>query len=124
MTTDRPTTRLLCLRAIAADDLLAGEALDVETRLLRRQGRRADALRRAAGGSVAAMPGPQDFARLGNVLGDMDRHAEAAAAYGEAISSPTAARSDESLWTLRLLRAPASSRPTAGPKPRPSWSWR
>ena len=41
---------------------------------------------------------------MANVLGDMDRHAEAAAAYGEAIARSKQGGSD-SLWTLYLLRA-------------------
>jgi Flp pilus assembly protein TadD len=41
---------------------------------------------------------------MGNVLGDMDRHAEAAAAYGEAIARSKKGGSD-SLWTLYLFRA-------------------
>ena len=41
---------------------------------------------------------------MANVLGDMDRHVEAATAYGEAIARSKRGGSD-SLWTLYLFRA-------------------
>ena len=47
---------------------------------------------------------PGDPARVANILGDMDRHAEAAAAYGEAIDRSKNVQ-DRNLWTLHLLRA-------------------
>src|SRR4029453_17041980 len=43
------------------------------------------------------------YARMGNVLGDMNRHVEAATAYGEAIARSQKSGSD-SLWTLYLFR--------------------
>jgi len=100
----RPDSALALLRAVPADDLLAGEALDLETRLLGDKGDEQAALRRAQEAAASPNAGPQDFARMGNVLGDMDRHAEAAAAYGEAIARSKKGGSD-SLWTLYLFRA-------------------
>ncbi|WP_294122455.1 tetratricopeptide repeat protein [Sphingomonas sp.] len=101
---DRPDAALELLRGIPADDLLAGEALDLETRLLGDKGDEAGALRRAKEAAASPTAGPQDYARMGNVLGDMDRHAEAAAAYSEAIARSKRGQSD-SLWTLYLFRA-------------------
>ena len=101
---DRPDAALELLRGIPADDLLAGEALDLETRLLGDKGDEEAALRRAKEAATSPTAGPQDFARMGNVLGDMDRHAEAAAAYSEAIARSKRGQSD-SLWTLYLFRA-------------------
>ena len=100
----RPDSALALLRAVPADDLLAGEALDLETRLLGDRGDEQAALRRAQEAATSPNAGPQDYARMGNVLGDMDRHAEAAAAYGEAIARSKKGGSD-SLWTLYLFRA-------------------
>ena len=102
---DRGADALALLSTVPADDLMAGEALDVETRLLSDRKQYELALRRA--GAVAALPsaGPQDYARVANILGDMDRHAEAAAAYGEAIKRSTNGRGGDDLWTLHLLRA-------------------
>ena len=100
----RSDDALAVLRTVPAEDLLAGEALDVETRLLSDRRDYANALSRARLASDAAGSTPQDFSRLANVLGDMERHGEAAAAYGEAISR-TAAAGDKPSWTLHLLRA-------------------
>jgi len=100
----RTDDALAMLGTVPANDLLAGEALDVETRLLGERGNNDAALARAKAATASPNAAPQDFSRLANVLGDMDRHAEAAAAYGEAI-----ARSKDgdggTLWTLHLLRA-------------------
>ena len=100
----RPDDALALLRGVRADDLLAGEALDLETRLLADKGDEEAALRRARDAAATPNAGPQDYARMGNVLGDMDRHVEAAAAYGEAIARSKKSGSD-SLWTLYLFRA-------------------
>lgn len=95
---------LALLRTIGPGDLLAGEALDVETRLLGDQGNLEGALSRARTAAASPTAGPQDYARMANVLGDMERHAEAAAAYGEAIAR-TKPGANPNLWTLYLLRA-------------------
>lgn len=100
----RSDDALAVLRSIPADDLLVGEALDVETRILGDRGDYARALSRAKGATDADGSTPQDYSRLANVLGDMDRHGEAAAAYGEAIERTVAAGGQPS-WTLHLLRA-------------------
>jgi tetratricopeptide (TPR) repeat protein len=100
----RSDAALGLLRGISTDDLLAGEALDLETRLLGDKGDEEAALRRAQDAAALPNAGPQDYARMANVLGDMDRHVEAAAAYGEAIARSRKGGSD-SLWTLYLFRA-------------------
>jgi tetratricopeptide (TPR) repeat protein len=101
---DRPDDALALLDTVHPDDLLAGEALDIETRIL---GDKEDFSRALAGAQAAtktASAGPHDFARLANILGDMNRHTEAAAAYDEAIKR-TARGGNSELWTLHLLRA-------------------
>ena len=100
----RSDAALAQLRQIPADDLLAGEALDVETRILGDKGDLSGALGRARAATASPAAGPQDYSRLANVLGDMERHAEAAAAYGEAIKR-TEASGAQPGWTLHLLRA-------------------
>jgi Flp pilus assembly protein TadD len=100
----RSDDALAVLRTVAPGDLLVGEALDVETRILGDRGDYASALSRAQVAIAAPGSTPQDFSRLANVLGDMDRHSEAAAAYGEAIER-TVASGDKPSWTLHLLRA-------------------
>ena len=100
----RAEDALAQLATIDPNDLLAGEALDVETRILGDREEFQRALTRAQAATQAPGAGPHDFARLANVLGDMERHAEAAAAYGEAINR-TARGGNSELWTLHLLRA-------------------
>ncbi len=100
----RSDDALRLLGAIRPDDLLAGEALDVETRILGDKGDLEGALRRARAAVASPGAGPQDYARQANVLGDMERHVEAAAAYGEAIAL-TRRGENPNLWTLYLLRA-------------------
>lgn len=95
---------LAVLTAVAPDDLLAGEALDVEVRLLTDKGDFEGALRRARAAVASPTVSPQDYARLGNVLGDMDQHVEAAAAYDQAIAR-TEPKTNDLLWSLYLLRA-------------------
>jgi tetratricopeptide (TPR) repeat protein len=95
---------LTLLSTMAPDDLLAGEALDVETRILTDQKQYDQALRRARAAVAASTAGAHDYARMANILGDMDRHAEAAAAYGEAIKRSASVHENE-LWTLYLLHA-------------------
>ncbi|MCL6697534.1 tetratricopeptide repeat protein [Sphingomonas sp. NSE70-1] len=100
----RSKEALALLDSVRQDDLLAGEALDVETRILGDTSDYSRALTRAQAATQAAGAGPHDFSRLANVLGDMDRHTEAAAAYGEAINRTERGANPE-LWTLHLLRA-------------------
>ena len=100
----RSDDALALLRAVPTTDLLAGEALDLETRLLGDRGQEEAALRRAQDAAASPNAGPQDYARMANVLGDMDRHVEAAAAYGEAIARSKKGGNDN-LWTLYLFRA-------------------
>jgi tetratricopeptide (TPR) repeat protein len=95
---------LALLRTVPANDLLAGEALDVEARLLGDRGNYPVALDRAKTATASPNATPQDFTRLANVLGDMDRHVEAAAAYGQAIARAKGQGGKPS-WTLHLLRA-------------------
>ena len=100
----RPDDALALLGRISRADLLAGEALDVETRILTDRNQFDRALLRARAASAVPAATAQDFARLANVLGDMERHAEAADAYGRAITLSKAGGS-QPRWTLHLLRA-------------------
>jgi tetratricopeptide (TPR) repeat protein len=94
---------LALIGTVPANDLLAGEALDVETRLLSDRKQYDQALSRARAVTASPAATAQDYARVANILGDMERHQEAAAAFGEAIARSDAKNGD--LWTLYLLRA-------------------
>jgi len=95
---------LAMIGTVPANDLLAGEALDVEARLLTDRNQFAQALARARAAAASPSATAQDYTRVANILGDMDRHQEAAAAYGEAIARSKGTAAEE-LWTLYLLRA-------------------
>lgn len=92
------------LRSVPADDPLKPEAIDAESRALLEAGQREQAL--ALAQSAVARQGAtgDDFARLGDLYGEMERHDEAAAAYEEAIERFTNA-GDKRIWPLLLLRA-------------------
>jgi len=95
---------LAMIGSVPRTDLLAGEALDVETRLLSDREQYEPALARARAAAAAPSATAQDYARVANILGDMERHQEAAAAYGEAIVRSKGIAGGD-LWTLYLLRA-------------------
>jgi tetratricopeptide (TPR) repeat protein len=95
---------LAMVGSVPPNDLLAGEALDVETRLLSDRNQYQQALTRARAATSSPTATAQDYARVGNILGDMEQHQEAAAAYGEAIAR-SKGTANEDLWTLYLLRA-------------------
>jgi Flp pilus assembly protein TadD len=102
---DRDEDALATLRGIGRDDLLAGEALDIEARILTERKQFGPALSRAMSAANAAKASGQDFARLANVYGEMERHSEAAVAYAQAIARSGNGATTEAVWTLHLLRA-------------------
>ncbi|WP_324807923.1 tetratricopeptide repeat protein [Sphingomonas sp. LY29] len=101
----RPDDALGALWTIPADALLAGDALDLEAKLLSDTKRRDEALRRAHAAAQSKQATSADYRRLGNVLGEMERHSEAASAYAQAIQRSGAEGQSDDLWTLHLLRA-------------------
>ena len=91
------------LARVPADHPFAEEALDASARLLLAEKRGPEALALAER-SAARRAGASDFARLGNVLDELGRHAEAADAFarGGAIADREQAADR---WTYRLLGA-------------------
>ena len=104
---DRQSRRrdaLAILATIPANDPFAPDALDARTRLLLAETRGAEALAGANAAATARGALATDVARLGNVYDELDRHADAAAAYGRAIAlAEREGRPDR--WSYRLLRA-------------------
>lgn len=95
---------LAALRSVPADDPLKPEAIDAESRVLLDADRLDEAL--ALAQSAVSRPGAtgDDFARLGDLYGELERHDEAAAAYAQAIARLSAAGNTR-IWPLLLLRA-------------------
>ena len=96
----RKDDALAVLATIPTADPLAGDALDLETRLLSDARQYDVALKRAQAATALPSVSAADYARLASIYADMERHPDAAKAYAEAIR-----RSPANSWTLRLLRA-------------------
>ena len=103
----RSSEALAMLRSVPANDPLMSQVRDVQVRILRDQKNNDEAYRIAA--AAAASPGADlaDYSRFGDVLQSMNRHNEAADAYGRAIAFAEAQKLDSQLWSLLLLRASA-----------------
>jgi predicted Zn-dependent protease len=114
---ERASDALAALSRVPANDPFAEDALDATARLLIAEKRGGEALaiaqRRAAQrGAVAS-----DFARLGNILDDLNRPAEAAAAFAQAAELADRAGA-ANRWTYRLLGAAQLDKLTRWPEAR------
>jgi len=98
---DRTDDALVALRGIDERSLFAPQVRDAETRALVDAGRQQEALARAQ--AFAQGPGATaaDWGRLGDMLDELDRNPEAAAAYGRAIALQPADAADR--WQFYLL---------------------
>ena len=101
---EQPRLALAVLARVPADDPFAEDALDASARLLLEEKRGPEALTLALRGTNRREAGASDFARLGNVLDELGRHAEAADAFarGAAIADR---QGSADRWTYRLLGA-------------------
>jgi tetratricopeptide (TPR) repeat protein len=104
---DRVDDAIAAFRAVRADDALATQARDAEVRALRGADRDQEALQAAQRALAADATDPTSHARLGEVLADLGRHEEAAAAYGRALQVSGQGAKAETRWPLLLLRASA-----------------
>jgi tetratricopeptide (TPR) repeat protein len=104
---DRSEEALALLGSIAKDDPLIAQVRDVEVRVLTKSKRLNEAYAIAAGAVRDPSAGVSDYSRLGDVLEAMDRHQEAAIAYGQAVSLAKARGLQDDLWSLLLLQANA-----------------
>jgi Flp pilus assembly protein TadD len=102
---------------VPAGDSLSLQARDAEVRALISAKRQAEALQVAQRAVSADGGGVSDYARLGDVLANMDRHEEAAAAYGRAFQF-VAQGSPEERWPLLLLQASALEEANRWPETR------
>lgn len=101
---DRHAEALTVLSTVPANDPFVGDALDLTVRQLLSAKRGPEALARATRAAERSSAGAIDQARIGNVLDELGRHAEAADAYGRA-AALDAARGVDSRWAWHLLRA-------------------
>ncbi len=104
---DRSDEALASLAAVPQDKALISQIRDVQVRILSNRKRLNDAYAIAAAAARSPAAGIDDYSRLGDVLESMDRHAEAADAFGRAVAMTNERRSNDDLWSLLLLQANA-----------------
>jgi len=102
---DRSNEALAMLATVPQDDALISQVRDVQVRILTKNKRFDEAYALAAAAAQAGGAGMDDFSRLGDVLEAMDRHSEAADAFGRAIALANKPVPKSDLWPLLLLRA-------------------
>ena len=103
----RSDEALALLATIPASDPMISQVRDVQVRILMNQKRLNDAYSVAAAAVRDPSAGLSDYSRLGDVLEAMDRHAEAADAFGRAVALAGAQGSKSDIWPLLLLKANA-----------------
>ncbi|MFL6752641.1 MAG: tetratricopeptide repeat protein [Sphingomicrobium sp.] len=101
----RQDDALALLRTVPADNGLISVVRDVQVDTLSDEKRFNEAYAIAAPAASGRDAGVNDLARLGGLMEAMDRHAEAADAYGRAIALANAQGLKSDLWTLLLFRA-------------------
>jgi tetratricopeptide (TPR) repeat protein len=114
---DRVDEALAALRSVRADDPLSPQARDAEARALVGANRQAEALQVAQRAISSGDASVSDYARLGDVLANMKRHDEAAAAYARAYQY-VAQGTPEERWPLLLLQASALEEANRWPETR------
>jgi tetratricopeptide (TPR) repeat protein len=95
------------LANVPAGDPFASAVRDQRIRLLSDSGDRETALAEALTATRAPAADAADWVRLGEVYNAMNRHAEAAEAFGSALAARTAGQAGQAEWTLWLMRGGA-----------------
>jgi tetratricopeptide (TPR) repeat protein len=104
---DRGQEALALLGTIPQNDALISQVRDVQARILTNDKRFNEAYAIAAAAANAPGAGMADYSRLGDVFEAMNRHAEAANAFGRAVAIANAQGSKDEVWPLLLLQASA-----------------
>jgi tetratricopeptide (TPR) repeat protein len=105
--TERWPEALAALGQVKASDPFAGTARDSRIRVLFASGDKAAAVAAAEAGARREGAGVGDWSRLGDIYSQLDRHAEAAAAYTQALALARSNEVDQPEWALHLLRGGA-----------------
>ena len=115
---DRVDDAVAALRNVPMSDPMSSQARDAEVRALGDADRQAEALQVAQRAVSSGNPAVGDYARLGDVLANLKRYEEAAAAYARALQLlGTTARPDDR-WPLLLLQASALEEANQWPQTR------
>jgi len=102
---NRTDEALALLGTVPQTDSLIAQVRDVQIRVLTNHKRFNEAYAIAATSAKAPSANMGDYSRLGDVLEAMDRHTEAADAYGRAIAMANAQGRKSDLWSLLFLQA-------------------
>ena len=105
--TGRSDEALALLAAVPPTDPLISQIRDVQVRILNGDKRLNDAYAIAAAAVKDPAAGIADYSRLGDVLEAMERHAEAADAFGRSVALANAQGLKTEMWSLLLLQANA-----------------
>jgi tetratricopeptide (TPR) repeat protein len=114
----RSDEALALLRAVPPSDALISHARDIQARILTDAKRYNEAYALAAPAAAAPGATAADFSRLGELYQAMNRHAEAANAYGRAVALARASTDNRDLWSLLLLQADALEQANRWPEAR------
>jgi Flp pilus assembly protein TadD len=101
---------LAVLARIPPTDPFAAGARDARLQLLSSSGAKDEALAEARRATQSPQADVGDWTRLGDLLVEMDRQAEAADAYGKAIAAAKSGSPSRDLWSLWMLRGGALER--------------
>lgn len=101
---EQPQAALAVLANVAPGDPFAASAEDNRIKLLLASGDRSGALAEAEAAVKGAAPTAADWARLGDLYGELDRREDAAKAYGAALVLAEQGGSAQPAWALHLLR--------------------
>ena len=104
---DRSTEALRVLSSVSSSDPLSPQSRDAAARILIDSKRVPEAYALAREAAGASNAGVSDYARLGDVLQEMQRYNEAADAYARALELTAAQGLTTEQWPLHLLRATA-----------------
>ena len=103
---DRVDDAIAAFRSVPTSDGLASRARDGEVRALDGAGRKDEAVQVAQRAIADGLNSVTDYARLGDAYEAVDKHAEAAAAYTQALQLAGNARAEDR-WPLMVLQASA-----------------
>jgi tetratricopeptide (TPR) repeat protein len=104
---ERSDEAVAILKTVPANDPLAGQARDIQVRILTDQKNFNEAYAVAQSAALRSDADISDFSRVGDVYEAMKRHDLAADAYGKAAALATAQNLKTELWPLLLLQANA-----------------
>jgi tetratricopeptide (TPR) repeat protein len=115
---DRVDDAVAALRNVPMSDPMSSQARDAEVRALGDADRQAEALQVAQRAVSSGNPAVGDYARLGDVLANLKRYEEAAAAYARALQLLGSTARPDDRWPLLLLQASALEEANQWPQTR------